>query len=115
MGGRNPVKNHYEFVGFDAAINLLRPRAKWSIDHGSLRWEDPRPMPTKEEIEDTIKRIKDFEESIDYILLPEQTEGELDPAQEDVLTGISPYKPLDSDGGTNIGGGIGGKGGVPPQ
>lgn len=115
MGGRNPVKKHYEFVGFDAAINLLRPRAKWKIDHGNFVWEDPRPMPTKQEIESTILRIKAFEESIEYILLPEQENLNIDPAQEDVLKGISPYSPLDSDGGTNIGGGIGGKGGVAPQ
>lgn len=115
MGGRDTVKTRYEFVGFDAAISLLRPKAKWKIDHGSFVWEDPRPVPTKEEIEDTIRKIKDFEESINYILLPEQEEQSPDPAQEDVLAGISPYKPLDSDGGSNELGGVGGKGGVPIQ
>jgi len=41
------------------------------------RWEDPRPCPTWEEIQDTIEKIRAFEDSINTILLPEQKE-ELD-------------------------------------
>jgi len=61
------------------------------LNHGEFLWEDPRPIPTKEEIEDTIRKIKNFEESINYILLPEQENIDLDPAQENILSGISQY------------------------
>jgi len=80
------MKNRYEFVGLDAAINLLRPGAKWSLNHGNFCWDDPRPVPTNEEIADTIRKIKEFEESINYILLedydihdPAQSEGTILP------------------------------------
>ena len=56
------------------AIHLLRPGAKWEWTGGLgfTRWEDPRPQPTKEEIDQTIDKIKAFEDSINTIWLPEQ-------------------------------------------
>ena len=36
------------------------------------RWDDPRPCPTWEEIDDTMAKIKAFEESINTIWLPDQ-------------------------------------------
>ena len=106
------MKPVYEWVAFDSAISLLRPKAKWTLNHGTLEWQDPRPMPTLEEIQDTIKKIKDFEESIDYILLPEQQEEQPDLAQEDVTHGIKPYDDSDMSGGGPDG--LQGKSGVPP-
>ena len=55
------MKKLYEWVAFDSAINLLRPRAKWKIDHGKFEWQDPRPCPTMKEVEDVLKKIKDFQ------------------------------------------------------
>lgn len=105
-------KIHYEWVALDSAINLLRPRAKWSINHGKLTWQDPRPIPTLEEIQDTIRRIKEFEDSIPYILLDDDPDQQYpDPAQsmEGVTSGVDVYSDVPMDGGGN-----GGKSGVPP-
>jgi len=66
----------YRLVGLDAAMHLLRPGAKWEWTGGVgfTRWEDPRPQPTKEEIDQTIDKIKAFEDSINTVWLPEQIE-----------------------------------------
>lgn len=66
----------YKFYGIDVAINLLRPGAKWEWTGGAgfTRWDDPRPKPTVEEVEETMKKIKTFEDSINTIWLPEQIE-----------------------------------------
>ena len=105
------MKQRYEFVGFDAAINLLRPGAKWEINHGNFIWNDPRPIPTKEQIEDTIRKIRDFEESIDYITLDEYDQYDECQEPEQVTKGLNSYDSAASQDG----GGRGGKGGVPPQ
>lgn len=54
----------------EVAIDLLRPEAKWewssNFKPGSFtRWDDPRPQPTKEEIDQMMEKIKAFEDSID--------------------------------------------------
>ena len=66
----------YRFWGIDMAMHLLRPGAKWEWTGGVgfTRWEDPRPQPTKEEIDDTMAKIKAFEDSINTVWLPEQIE-----------------------------------------
>jgi hypothetical protein len=66
----------YRLVGLDMAMHLLRPGAKWEWTGGIgfTRWEDPRPQPTKEEIDQTIDKIKAFEDSINTLWLPEQIE-----------------------------------------
>lgn len=62
----------YQLFGINTAIYLLRPRAKWEVTNNEFtRWDDPRPCPTWEEIEDTMQKIKAFEESINTIWLPE--------------------------------------------
>lgn len=67
------MKN-YQLVGIDTAMHLLRPGAKWEFTGGVgfTRWEDPRPCPSVEEVFETIEKIRQFEESINTILLPEQ-------------------------------------------
>lgn len=61
------------FFGVDIAMQLLRPGAKYEITNTSFtRWEDPRPCPTWQEVEETLEKIKRFEESIPTIWLPEQ-------------------------------------------
>ena len=63
----------YRLMGIDTAMHLLRPGAKWEISNNVFtRWEDSRPCPTIEEVYATIEKIKQFEESIDTIYLPEQ-------------------------------------------
>ena len=66
----------YRFYGIDMAVHLLRPNAKWEWTGGLgfTRWEDPRPKPTVQEVEETMEKIKAFEESINTIWLPEQIE-----------------------------------------
>jgi hypothetical protein len=61
--------------GINTAMFLLRPGAKWEISNNKFTiWDDPRPCPTWEEIQDTMNKIKNFEESINTIWLSEQIE-----------------------------------------
>ena len=61
--------------GIDTAMHLLRPGAKWEISNTMItRWDDPRPCPTWQELQDTMEKIKAFEDSINIILLPQQIE-----------------------------------------
>jgi hypothetical protein len=66
----------YRFFGIDVAMQLLRPGAKWEISNGVFtRWEDDRPCPNIEEVYWVMDKIKEFEESIPTIWLPEQLEA----------------------------------------
>ena len=64
----------YRMYGINTAVELLRPGAKWEWTGGVgfSRWEDPRPVPTKEEVEETMEKIKAFEDSINTIWTEEQ-------------------------------------------
>ena len=64
----------YQLMGIDTAIHLLRPGAKWEWTGGLgfTRWEDPRPAPSVEEVMYTIEKIKELEDAVPTILLPEQ-------------------------------------------
>ena len=54
----------------DTAIYLLRPNARYQLRGAEFEiWADPRPVPTWEEINDTIEKIKQFENSINTIKL----------------------------------------------
>ena len=65
----------YYLYGINNAMHMLRPGAKWEISNTVFtRWDDPRPCPTWEEVEDTMEKIKQFEDSINTIWLPEQIE-----------------------------------------
>jgi len=58
------------------AMEMLRPGAKWEISNRDItRWDDPRPCPTWQEIDETMMKIKLFEDSIETIYLPEQLEA----------------------------------------
>jgi len=58
----------YQLYGIDAAMQLLRPNAKWEINNRTItRWEDDRPCPTWDEIDATMEKIKAFEDSIPTI------------------------------------------------
>jgi len=63
----------YRMYGVDGAIQWLRPNAKWEIYNGKfVRWDDPRPCPTWEEIVETMDKIKAFEDSINTIWTDDQ-------------------------------------------
>lgn len=63
----------YRLYGINTAMEMLRPGAKWEISNRIFtRWDDPRPCPTWEEIDETMEKIKNFEDSINTIWLPEQ-------------------------------------------
>lgn len=66
----------YKFYGIETAIYLLRPGAKWEWTGGVgfTRWDDPRPKPSVQEVEETMEKIRAFEDSIKTIYLPEQLE-----------------------------------------
>lgn len=65
----------YRMYGLDTAVELLRPGAKWEITNSYFsRWEDPRPCPTMQEIYAVMEKIKEFEDSIDTVWLPNQLE-----------------------------------------
>lgn len=65
----------YRLMGIDTAMHLLRPGASWEISNNHFtRWEDPRPCPSIEEVYETIEKIRQFEDSINTVYLPEQLE-----------------------------------------
>jgi hypothetical protein len=70
------MKKIYRFYGIDVAMQMLRPNAKWEISNNVFtRWDDPRPCPSIEEVYWVMEKIKEFEESIPTIWLPEQLEA----------------------------------------
>lgn len=63
----------YRLYGVNVAMELLRPNAKWEISNRTItRWDDPRPVPTWKEIDETMEKILNFENSINTIWLPEE-------------------------------------------
>jgi len=65
----------YQLYGIDTAMHLLRPGAKWEISNTMFtRWEDPRPRPTMQEVQETMAKIKAFEDSINTVWTEEQRE-----------------------------------------
>ncbi len=63
----------FRLYGINTAMEMLRPGAKWEISNRMItRWDDPRPIPSWDEIDATMEKIKAFEESIETIWLPEQ-------------------------------------------
>lgn len=68
-------KMYYRLSGIFTAMEMLRPQAKWEMYNNKfVKWEDPRPQPTMEEIEKVKKLAKEFEDKVNPIFLPEQIE-----------------------------------------
>jgi len=64
-------------------MQMLRPGAKWEISNNVFtRWDDPRPCPSMEEVYWVMEKIKEFEESIPTIWLPEQLEQQKQEEEE---------------------------------
>lgn len=69
-------KKIYKMYGINVAVQLLRPNAKWEITNGVFtRWDDPRPCPSMQEVYSVMEKIKQFEDSIETIWLPEDLEN----------------------------------------
>ena len=67
------MKRTYTITGVHTAINLLRPQAEYALNNTEfIIWNDPRPAPTWEEIQSTINKIRDFEDSIECIELEDK-------------------------------------------
>lgn len=70
------MTKQYMLFGIDTAMHLLRPGAKWEISNREFtRWDDPRPRPTWQEVQDTMEKIRQFEDSINTVWLPEQIDA----------------------------------------
>ena len=66
------MRKTYITPGIDTAIKILRPGAKYAIDHGTMKWRDPRPCPTTDEVQEVIYKLKEFEDSIECIELDDE-------------------------------------------
>ena len=63
----------YKLYGINVAVELLRPGAKWEYNGSAFtKWEDARPCPTAEEVNDTMAKIMAFEDSIPTMWTKEQ-------------------------------------------
>lgn len=55
----------YQLYGLTAAMQLLRPGAKWEIQDGTFtRWNDERHPPNWNEIVETMNKLKTLEDSV---------------------------------------------------
>lgn len=58
----------YRLTSYSDAIDLLRPGALYQIlKQQFVRWDDPRPIPTREEIEEVMGLTRKFEDSLNTI------------------------------------------------
>jgi len=65
----------YKLYGINVAVELLRPGAKWEYNgHGFTKWDDERPVPSVEEVNDVMEKIRAFEDSIPTLWTKEQLE-----------------------------------------
>lgn len=63
----------YQLYGVDTAMQLLRPNARYEISNSVItKWEDYREKPTWKEIQETMDKIKEFEDSISTVWSPAQ-------------------------------------------
>lgn len=63
----------YKLYGINVAVELLRPGAKWEYNgHQFTKWDDERPVPSVEEVNDVMEKIKAFEDSIPTLWTAEQ-------------------------------------------
>lgn len=64
------MRKTYTLFCVHNAISLLRPGAIYALSNMEfVQWDDPRPVPTREEIEETLMKLKHFEDSIECIEL----------------------------------------------
>lgn len=65
------MKNRtYVLTSVNTALALLRPRANYVMKNTDfISWNDPRPIPSWDEINNVLKKLKEFEDSIESIEL----------------------------------------------
>jgi hypothetical protein len=67
------MRTTYTLFCLHNAISLLRPGALYTLNNTEfVEWNDPRPIPTWEEISETLQKIKDFEDGIECIELEQK-------------------------------------------
>ena len=60
----------YVLTSLNTALTLLRPGANYIMkDTNFIAWNDPRPVPSWDDINNTLKKLKEFEDSIESIEL----------------------------------------------
>jgi hypothetical protein len=66
----------YRMSGIDTAIELLRPDARYQLNEKNefSIWDDERPKPSWDEVLETQKKAKEFENSINSIFTKKQLE-----------------------------------------
>lgn len=65
----------YQLYGVNTAINLLRPGARWEVDGSRFTiWDDPRPCPSWDEVQKTMEKLKELEDSLDSMWREDQIE-----------------------------------------
>jgi hypothetical protein len=65
----------YQFAAIDVAMQILRPYATFEMYGNRIaKWDDSRPQPTQEEIENMIEAIKKFEDQKIMYITKEGTE-----------------------------------------
>lgn len=63
------MKKYYH-NSIDTAIDLIRPNATYTIvNRDIIEWKDPRPCPSREEIDLTLRAIRQLEDTINIIPL----------------------------------------------
>jgi hypothetical protein len=73
----------YHFTGIDIAMQILRPGATYEISGLEIiKWDDPRPQPTVEELVEMISSIKKFEDNNVMLVVNENNETIETDAQE---------------------------------
>lgn len=78
----------YQLYGINTAVHMLRPGARWEISNNQFSiWDDPRPCPSIQEVYETMKKIKEFEDSINTIWREDQIKNlqeiGINPSKED--------------------------------
>jgi len=64
------MRKTYVITGFETAIALLRPGAKYQLSGANFsEWYDSRPIPSLKEIQDTMYKLKEFEDTVPCIEL----------------------------------------------
>lgn len=63
------MRKIYVLTGVETAISLLRPNAKYRLIGNRIEWLDSRQCPTWHEINSTLEKLKQFEDSIECIEL----------------------------------------------
>lgn len=70
----------YRILGIVSAIEFLRPGAKYALMDNKLEWFDSRPAPSAKEINETLQKIKDFEDSIEGTIWTDEQLQQFDEA-----------------------------------